>query len=79
MKFAFPLPRVGTFVGATSSGDVRDGISESMSFSSKKCGNLRRSHLLNGHLIGLGGRPLDSLRRKMIIRHMILRSALLLS
>lgn len=79
VKFAFPLPRVGTFVGATSSGDVRDGISESMSYSSKRCGNLRRSHLLNRLLTGLGGRPLDSLRRKMIIRHMILRSALLLS
>lgn len=40
---------------------------------------MRRSHLLNEHLKGMGGRPLDSLRRKMIIRHMFLWSALLLS
>ena len=79
MKFAFPLPRVDTFVGATSSGNVQDRISESMSYLSKRCGNLRRSHLLNGLLTGLGGRLLDSLCQKMIIRHMILRSALLLS
>ena len=31
VEFAFPLPRVGIFVGATSSGDVGDSLSESMS------------------------------------------------
>ena len=49
----------------------------------KACRNRQKgvgiSHLLNGPLKGWGGRPLWGFARQMIIRHMFLESASLLS